>query len=150
MLNSQKQLRRLNFRCALVIVAADQRRMFIVQLLRKRGWLVHGIRQTEQAFKLLAHIPYELIIIDSEVAETSAIDNLRSLQNAREWPTIKLVFITSSQGAGFAAEITDRDAFPARKSNWKDDLCRSLSVSVLPNTVSFDSFDDFQNRLWLL
>jgi DNA-binding response OmpR family regulator len=128
MLNSNNQLRRLNFRCALVIVAADHLRIFIVELLRKQGWLVHGIRQTEQAFKLLAHIPYELIIIDSEVAETSGIDDVHSLQNAREWLTIKLVFITSSQSTGLTAEITDRGAFLARKSEWKDDLRRVLSA----------------------
>jgi DNA-binding response OmpR family regulator len=128
MQNSQKQLRRLNFRCALVIVATDHLRMFIVELLRKQGWLVHGIRQTEQAFKLLAHIPYELVVIDSEVAETSGTDNVRSLQNAREWPTVKLVFITNSQSTGCAGEITDRGAFLARESKWKDDLCRFLSA----------------------
>ena len=126
--NSEHQLKRLNFRCGLVIVEADALRDFIVQLLRKQGWLVHGIRRAEQALNILAHIPYELIIIDSEVAETSGIDDVRSLQNAREWLTIKLVFITSSQSTGLTAEITDRGAFLARKSEWKDDLRRVLSA----------------------
>jgi DNA-binding response OmpR family regulator len=128
MLNPRTQLRRLNFRCALVVVRADDLRMFIVQLLRKQGWLVHGIRQIEPACNLLAHIPYELIIIDAEVAETSAIDYIHSLQNARDWLTIKLVLITSSQGKAFAAEIEERGAFLARKSRWKDDLCGFLSA----------------------
>jgi hypothetical protein len=30
-------------------------------LLRKRGWLVHGINRAEQAFNILAHIPYDSI-----------------------------------------------------------------------------------------
>jgi DNA-binding response OmpR family regulator len=128
MQNSQKQLMRLNFRCALVIVATDDLRMFIVELLREQGWLAHGIRQAEQAFKLLAHIPYELIVIDSDVAETSGTDNVRSLQSAREWLKVKLVFITNSRSTGCAAEITDRGAFPTREPKWKDDLCRFLAA----------------------
>jgi hypothetical protein len=48
-----------------------------VELLRKQGWLVHGIRQMEPACNLLAHIPYELIVIDAEVSETGGIDYLR-------------------------------------------------------------------------
>ena len=128
MLNSRIQLRRLNFRCALIIVGADDLRVFIVQLLRDQGWLVHGIRQMEPACNLLAHIPYELIVIDAEVSETSEIDYIRSLQNARDWLTIKLVLITSSQSKGFAAEIADQGAFVARKSRWKDDLCGFLSA----------------------
>ena len=126
--NSRAQLRRLNFRCALVVVGADDLRIFIIQLLRKQGWLVHGIREMEPAFKLLAHIPYELIIIDAEVLEMTGIDYIRGLQNARQWPTTNLVFITGSQSTGFATEITEHGAFLARKSMWKDDLCGFLSA----------------------
>jgi hypothetical protein len=39
MLTSQNQVRRLNFRCALVIVEEYDLRIFIIQVLRKRGWL---------------------------------------------------------------------------------------------------------------
>jgi DNA-binding response OmpR family regulator len=112
-----------------VIVEADDLRIFIVQLLRKQGWLVHGIRQTEQAFNLVVHIPYELLIIDSEMPEMSKIDYLRSLQNAREWLTIKLVFITSLRSTGFAGEVAKRGAFLARRSRWEDDLCGFLSAN---------------------
>ena len=128
MLNSQNQLRRLNFRCALVIVEEYDLRIFITQVLRKRGWLVHGIRQTEQALNLLAHIPYELVIVDCEVPEMSGIDYMRRLRNARKWLTIKLVFITSSQNIGFVGDVVERGVFLARKSRWEDDLCEYLSA----------------------
>jgi DNA-binding response OmpR family regulator len=117
MQNPQHQLTRLNFRCALVIVEADALRTFIVQLLRKQGWLVHGIRQAEQAFNVLAHIPYELIIIDAELPGMNGIDFIRILHNAREWRAIKLLVITSSQSAGFAAQTAEPGAFLARKSS---------------------------------
>ena len=128
MLNSQNQLRRLNFRCALVIVEEYDLRIFITQVLRKRGWLVHGIREREQALSLLAHIPYELVIIDCEVREMSGIDYMRRLRNARKWLTIKLVFITSSQNIGFVGDVVERGVFLARKSRWEDDLCGYLSA----------------------
>ena len=128
MQNPQHQLKQLNFRCALVIVEADALRTFIVQLLRKQGWLVHGIRQAEQAFNVLAHIPYELIIIDSELSGTSGVDFISILHDAREWRAIKLVVITSSQSAGFAAQTAEPGAFLARKSSWEDDICGFLST----------------------
>ena len=125
MLKSQNQLSQLNFRSALVIVEEYNLRGFIIQLLRKRGWLVHGIRQTEQALSLLPHIPYELVIIDCEMP---GIDYLRRLQNAGKWLTMKLVFILSSQSAGFAGDLAERGVFLARKSRWEDDLCGYLSA----------------------
>ena len=127
MQNSQHQLT-LNFRCALVMVEADALRTFLIQLLRKQGWLVHGIRQAQQAFNILAHIPYELIIMDAEMPEISGIDFIRILHNAREWRAIKLVVITSSQSAGFAAQTAESGAFLASKSNWEDDICGFLST----------------------
>jgi CheY-like chemotaxis protein len=90
--------------------------------------LVHGIRQAQQAFNILAHIPYELIIMDAEMPEISGIDFIRILHNAREWRAIKLVVITSSQSAGFAAQTAESGAFLARKSNWEDDICGFLST----------------------
>lgn len=128
MQNPQQQLKRLNFRCALVIVEADALRAFIVQLLRKQGWLVHWMRLAEQAFNILAHIPYELIVIDSELPGMSSIDFMRNLHNARKWRAIKLVVITSSQSPGFGAQAAARGAFLARKSSWEDDLCGFLST----------------------
>lgn len=36
-------------------------------LLRERGWLVHGTSRAEKALSILAHIPCDLIVLDSEL-----------------------------------------------------------------------------------
>jgi hypothetical protein len=54
-------LKPLNFRYALVIEEIDSVRTSIVNVLRAQGWLVHGIPRAEQAFQILAHIPYNLV-----------------------------------------------------------------------------------------
>ena len=51
-------------------------------LLRQRGWLVHGTNCAEEALRLLAHIPYNLIVLDSELPGMGWIDLVRMLQNA--------------------------------------------------------------------
>jgi hypothetical protein len=58
-------LKPLNFRYALVIQEIDSVRTSIANVLRAQGWLVHGIRRAEQPFDILAHIPYNLVIIES-------------------------------------------------------------------------------------
>ena len=57
----------LNFRIALVIAGAGAFRIALAQVLRNQGLLVHAIARAEQAFQILARIPYELIIIDSDL-----------------------------------------------------------------------------------
>ena len=97
-------------------------------LLRERGWLVHGISRAEEAFNILAHIPYNLIVLDSELPGICGMDFVRILQNSREWRTIRLVVITSSKSAGFASEVAECGAFLARRSRWEDDLFGFLSA----------------------
>jgi DNA-binding response OmpR family regulator len=117
-----------NFSFALVIEEAESLRMSIIALLRERGWLVHGISRAEEAFNILAHIPYDLIVLDSELPGLCGIDFVRILQNSREWRTIRLVVITSSKSASFASQIADCGAFLARSSRWEDDLFEFLSA----------------------
>jgi CheY-like chemotaxis protein len=117
----------LKFRFALVIEEADSLRMSLVNVLKAKGWYVHGIRRAEQAFHILAHIPYRLIVIDSELPGLCGIDFVRILHNSREWREIQLVVITSSQSAAFANQIAEYGAFLARKSRWQDDLFSFLS-----------------------
>ena len=117
----------LNFRCALVIEQTDSLRMSLVQALKAKGWFVHGIRRPEQAFHILAHIPYRLVVIGSELPGIGGIDFVRILRNSREWRTIPAVVITSSQSVDFATQAAECDAFLARKSTWKDDLFSFLS-----------------------
>lgn len=57
----------LNFRIALIIAEAGALRIAVAKVLKNQGWLVQAVRRAEQAFQILAHIPYELIIIDSDL-----------------------------------------------------------------------------------
>ena len=74
-----KMLKPLDFRYALVIEEMDSVRMSIVNVLRAQGWFVHGIRRAEEAFHILAHIPYNLVVIDSELPGIGGIDFVRIL-----------------------------------------------------------------------
>ena len=67
----------LSFRCALVIEEEETLRLSIVQHLKKRGWIVHGIRRAKQALPLLGRIPYHLIVVDSNSIDVDAIEFAR-------------------------------------------------------------------------
>jgi len=126
MWKAQQQETRLNF--ALVIEEADGLRSSIVSLLRECGWLVHGVSRPEQAFSILAHIPYNLIVLDSELPGMGGIDFVRIMRNARKWQKIRRVVMMSSNAAGLTSEAAVYGTFLARKSMWKDDLLSFLRV----------------------
>jgi CheY-like chemotaxis protein len=126
--NTRNYPNRLNFSFALVIEEAPEFRDLVMALLRERGWLVHGTSRAEQAFSILAHIPYDLIVLDSELPGICGIDFVRILQNSREWRTIQLVVIKSSDSPSFASQFAERGAFLARRSTWEDDLSGFLSA----------------------
>jgi CheY-like chemotaxis protein len=110
----------LNF--ALVIAEKEKLRHLIVEALRDRGWLVHGISRAEQAFPVLAHIPYRLIILDSQLPGICATDFVRVMRNSREWQVVRLVVITDSEAQNMPSEIAQYGAFLARRSRWKEEL----------------------------
>jgi CheY-like chemotaxis protein len=110
------------FKFALVIEESDNLRNSVVALLRKYGWLVHGIRRTEQAVSILAHIPYGLIVFGSELPGICAMDFVQLLQNSREWRTIRVVVITDSKNRNLEGQIAECGALLARRSTWEDDL----------------------------
>jgi DNA-binding response OmpR family regulator len=124
----EKMLIPLNFRYALVIEEIESVRTPIINVLRAQGWLVHGIPRAEQAFHILAHIPYNLVVIDSELPGIGGIDFVRILQTSSAWRTIRLVIIASSQSVDLAAKAEEYGALLARKSRWKDDLLSFLSA----------------------
>jgi hypothetical protein len=64
-LDDGPKFKELSFRSALVIEEVDALRCRIVHLLRRRGWIVHGLRQAEQTLPILTQKPYHLIVIDS-------------------------------------------------------------------------------------
>jgi DNA-binding NtrC family response regulator len=123
----QHRLVLLKFRFALVIEEADSLRMSLVNVLKAQGWYVHGIWLAERAFHILPHIPYSLIVINSDLPGISGIDFVRILHDSREWREIQLVVITSSQSVAFANEIAEYGAFMARKSRWQEDLFSFLA-----------------------
>jgi DNA-binding response OmpR family regulator len=100
-----------------------------VQHLKHEGWIVHGITKAEHALPILAHIPYELIIVDCELAGIDGRDFVRTLHNAREWRAIRLVALTNCISAPLAKELVHRGAFPVRKEAWSDDLSHFLITS---------------------
>jgi CheY-like chemotaxis protein len=84
------------------------------------------MRRADQALPILAHVLYELVVIDMELPGITGIDFVRILRNSREWRTIPLVVISASECPTIAAEILNSGAFLARKSVWKDDLSSYL------------------------
>ena len=128
MQNLYDHLNRQNFRCALVIEKTDVFRISVVQFLRKQGWLVHGIKRAEHAFNLLAHIPYSMIVIDSELLGMDGIDFVHVLRNSREWRQIQVFVITSSQSENLAMQVAKCGGSLIRKAAWEDDLFGFLST----------------------
>ena len=126
--NTRKYQNRLNLSFALVIEEALNFRNSVMALLREHGWLVHGTSRAEEAFSILAHIPYDLIVLDSELPGISGIDFVRILQNSREWRTIRVAVITSSDSPSFASQVTECGAFLARRSRWEDELFEFLAT----------------------
>src|SRR6266404_9653135 len=93
---------------------------------KDEGWIVHGIPKAEHALPILAHIPYELIIVDCELAGIDGKGFVRLLHNAREWRAIHLVALTNCLSAPLATELAHWGAFLARKEAWLDDLSHLL------------------------
>ena len=117
---------RSGFSFALVIEEVANFRNSVMALLRQRGWLVHGTNGAEEALRLLAHIPYSLIVLDSESPGMGGIDFVRMLQSSREWPPIRIVVINSSTRSSLQSRVGESGAFLASKSSWEIDLFEFL------------------------
>jgi CheY-like chemotaxis protein len=117
---------RLDFRSALVIEESIVLRGSIVQLLKKRGWIAHGITVAGQAFPLLKCIPYHLIVIDGNASNIAAINFARTLHNSEEWNKIPLVIITDSPNESLASNLKEAGIYSAKRSTWFSDLIEIL------------------------
>ena len=113
---------RIDFSFALVVEEVADFRNSVMALLRERRWLVHGTNGAEEALRLLANIPYNLVVLDSELPGIDVIDFIRMLQNSREWRAIRVVVITSSSSPNLPSQAAECDAFRASKSSWDMDL----------------------------
>src|ERR1700756_1625547 len=118
---------RLDFRSALVIEESTGLRSSIVQLLKRRGWIAHGIRAAGQAFPLLKCIPYHLIIIDGHASNVGAINFARTLQKSDDWNKIPLVIITDSPDQSGASNLKEVGFYSAKRSTWLSDLTNLLA-----------------------
>jgi CheY-like chemotaxis protein len=117
---------RLDFRSALVIEESRVLGGSIVGLLKKRGWIAHGIRVAGQAFPLLKCIPYHLIVIDGNASGIAAMNFARTLHNSEEWKKIPLVIITDSPNESLASNLKEVGVHSAKRSTWLSDLTEIL------------------------
>ena len=72
-------------------------------------------------FLILAHIPYELIIIDGELARIDK-EFGRLVDDARAWRAIHLIILSNRESAPLAKELAHLGALSARKHAWSEDL----------------------------
>jgi DNA-binding response OmpR family regulator len=109
--NMETYQNRTDFSFALVVEGAANFRNSVMALLRKRRWLVDGTNGAEEAFRLLAHIPYSLIVLDSELLGMGGVDFVRMLQNSRDWRAIRVAIITSSSSPSWQSHLGESGAF---------------------------------------
>ena len=126
--NTRTDQNRIDFSFALVVEEVANFRNSIMALLRERGWLVHGTNCAEEALRLLAHIPYSLIVVDSELPGMGGIDFGRVLQNSREWRAIRVVVISSTSSPSLPGRVGECGAYQASKSSWEGDLFEFLAT----------------------
>ena len=132
--NARTYPNRIDFSFALVVGKAANSRNSVMALLRERDWLVHGTNGSEEALRLLSHIPYNLIVVDSELPGMGVTDFVRLLQNSREWPPIRVVVITSSGSPSLQSQVGECGAFLASKASWENDLFEFLAAKQgVPN-----------------
>src|SRR4029077_19342562 len=122
--SSNFNINRLDFRSALGIEQSDVLRRSIVEHLKNRGWIVHGIKRAEQALSVLEHIPYHLIVIDGEISGMTATEFARILDESGKWKATQLVVITGAGGQSPVAELTEYGAFLIRRSVWREELSK--------------------------
>jgi CheY-like chemotaxis protein len=126
--NSRTEQNRIDFSFALVVEEVADFRNSIMALLRERGWLVHGTNCAEEALRLLAHIPYSLIVVDAELPGMGGIDFGRVLQNSGEWRAIRVVVIGGSSSPSLQGQVGVSGAYQASKSSWESDLFEFLTA----------------------
>jgi CheY-like chemotaxis protein len=119
---------RTGFSFALVVEEVANFRNSVMAHLRQRGWLVHGTNGAEEALRLLAHIPYSLIVLDSKLPGMGQIDFVRMLQNSREWPPLRIVVINSSTRSSLWSPVGESGAFLASESSGEVDLLEFLAA----------------------
>ena len=119
-------MKRVNLKVALVIEPEDELRRSAVQFLRSRGWIVHGLPRAEHAFPVLTQIPYNLIVIGSELTGMTTAEFVRILSDSKEFCTIPLIAIAEPSTRSLIAELETFGVFLANRGTWKSDMPRFL------------------------
>ena len=119
----------LRLRSALVIEKKESLRRQIVQFLKNRGWIVHGVSRVEQAIPVLPSIPYQLIVIDSELLKPTYNAFTRALHKTKPWRMIPPVVLTDTEGLDCDPILPKLGAIVARRSAWKNELSEILLAS---------------------
>ena len=125
--SSNFSINRLDFRSVLAIEESAVLRRSIVEHIKKRGWIAHGIKRAEQALPVLRHIPYHLIAINCKVSGMTATEFVRIIRESGKWQATRVVVITGSRGRSSASEITGCGAFLLRRSVWREELSKLLA-----------------------
>ena len=99
-------------------------RRSIVEHLKNRGWIVHGIKRAEQALPVLEHIPYHLIVIDAEISGMTAIELARMIHASGKLAATQLVVMTGSRDRSSATELAEYGALSVRRSVWREELSK--------------------------
>jgi len=128
----------LDFRSALVIEESEVLRRSIVEHIKIKGWIVHGVRRVEHA--VLQRIPYHLIVIDSELPGMTAIELARIIHESRKGQATWLVIISGSPQSS-VAEFTECGGFLVGRSAWREELSKLFSQpqTLVKNTQTDDS-----------
>ena len=125
--SSNTEIYRLSFRRALVIEESERFRRSMVDYLKHRGWIVHGVRRVEQALPILPRIPYHLILVDCDMSETTDKEFGPIMHELCKRQATRLLVFSGSSGRSSATDISQCGAFLAKRSTWKEDLSRVLS-----------------------
>jgi CheY-like chemotaxis protein len=120
-------IRTFGFRTALVIEESENLRRSLVEHLKKRGWIVHGVKRLEQAIPVLRHIPYHLVLFDCELSQMTGVEFARVIYESDKGQGLHLVALTGSRSRFSAEELVDCGAFVAEKSVWRRDLSGYLN-----------------------
>jgi hypothetical protein len=87
------------------------------------------VSRVEQAIPVLPYIPYQLIVIDSELLKPTYNPFTRALRNTKPWRMIPPVVLTDTQGLDWDTILPKLGAIVARRSAWKNDLSEFLLAS---------------------
>ena len=125
--HSNSSAARLGFRTALVIEESENLRRSMVDHLKKRGWIVHGVRRVKQALPVLRHIPYHLVLVGCELTEMTVAEFARVISESDKGQGIHLVALTGTRDRSSAADFSECGAFLAERSKWKHDVSNYLA-----------------------